>query len=76
MFDDVERRVRAVRRHNADHAAVDRVVRQFVQHALRHAEHADAVLDEPPRRQHRLHPLPASDLPRGHHRRRPQVPLD
>ena len=76
MFDDVERRVRAVRSHNADYPAFHRIIRRFIQHALRHAERADAVLDCPPQRQRRLYALPTTDLPPGRHPGRPHLPMD
>jgi len=77
VFDDVEWRVRAVRRHAFVDSTLDRVVRQLVQHALRHAERADALLDHRPSQRHRrLHALYTADLPPRRHRRRPRLPLD
>jgi len=76
VFDDVERRVRAVRRDAGVDAAVDdRVVRVVVQHALRVAERADTVVDAP-QRQRRVHALPPTVLPPRHHTARPRLPLD
>lgn len=76
MFDDVKRRVRAVRRHSAHDPAIYRVVRQFVQHALRHSERTDPLMDVATERQRRLHTLHATDLPSGSRRRRSRLPLD
>ena len=79
MLDDVEWRVRVVRRDAGDWPASYRVVRQLLQHALRVAERAGAVVDRrrrPPQRQRRLHHLPPADLSPGRHRARPRLPLD